>query len=110
MREYLLSIIFPVAQQYVVHVFRLSAEAPLAWVKAHADELAQRIVIDHKLERFGPYVALWVEGARFVVDDRAYTATEMLDANADDQALCGWIRSAKAGDYFPDGAGCRCVA
>lgn len=109
--EYLLSIIFPVADQYVVHEFRLATEASPSWVKDHADELARRITVDHSLERFGPYVALWVKSSRrlFVVDGRAYTAEQMLKANADDPDLCDWIRGAKPGDLFPDGAQCLCV-
>lgn len=41
-----------------------------------------------------------------------YTLAEMLAANADDEALCEWLKSARVGDEFDSGMGepCRCVA
>ena len=37
------------------------------------------------------------------------TLAEMLAANADDQALCEWLTSAKPGDEFLDGEGVVCL-
>lgn len=39
----------------------------------------------------------------------AYTLQQMLESNSDDEALCEWLEAARPGDWFPDGAGCRCV-
>lgn len=47
---------------------------------------------------------------RFEVDGATYTLQQMLAANADDEALREWLEAARPGDWFPDGAGCRCVA
>lgn len=47
---------------------------------------------------------------RFEVDGVTYTLQQMLEGNADDEALCEWLQAARPGDYFPDGLGCRAVA
>ena len=47
---------------------------------------------------------------RFEVAGATYTLQQMLEGNADDEALCEWLQAARPGDYFPDGLGCRCVA
>lgn len=47
---------------------------------------------------------------RFEVAGATYTLQQMLEGNSDDEALREWLQAAKPGDWFPDGAGCRCVA
>lgn len=37
----------------------------------------------------------------FEVDGTNYTQAEMLKANADDEPLCEWLRTAEIGDCFP---------
>lgn len=46
---------------------------------------------------------------RFEVAGATYTLQQMLESNSDDEALCEWLEAARPGDWFPDGAGCRCV-
>lgn len=46
---------------------------------------------------------------RFEVAGATYTLQQMLEGNSDDEALCEWLEAARPGDWFPDGAGCRCV-
>ncbi len=46
----------------------------------------------------------------FTVDGIEYTLAQMIAANEDDSELCEWLRSARPGDYFPNGTGCECTA
>lgn len=52
-----------------------------------------------------------MDDARFQVgeDLERYTRDEMLLANADDEALVKWLKTARVGDVFDGGQGCRCV-
>ena len=42
------------------------------------------------------------DSRRFVVDGERYSLAEMLDANAEDDVTCDWLRAAKPGDVFDD--------
>ena len=47
----------------------------------------------------------------FLIEDRAYTADEMLAANADAPDVCEWVKSARPGDKCPNVMlDCRCVS
>ena len=65
MNEFLLSVFLPLpAGHTFVLVCRVKVAQSLAWVKAHADEIAQRAVADDKVAskiNAGGYVALNVE-------------------------------------------------
>jgi hypothetical protein len=67
MKDYLLSVFLPLpAGHTFVLVCRVKVEQSLAWVKAHADEIATRAVADDKVAQkinAGAYVALSVEAA-----------------------------------------------
>lgn len=67
MKDYLLSVFLPLpAGHTFVGVYRIRVENTLAWVKAHADEIAARAVADDKVASMinaGAYVALNVEAA-----------------------------------------------
>lgn len=70
MNEFLLSVFLPLpAGHTFVSVYRVGVPniaEPLAWVKAHADEIATRAVADDKVAskiNAGAYVALNVEAA-----------------------------------------------
>lgn len=67
MNEFLLSVFLPLpAGHTMVSVYRLKVAESLAWVKAHADEIARRAVADDKVAskiNAGAYVALNVEVA-----------------------------------------------
>lgn len=67
MNEFLLSVFLPLPLGHTfVGVYRVKVAESLAWVKAHADEIAARAVADDKVARrinAGQYVALNVEVA-----------------------------------------------
>jgi hypothetical protein len=67
MKDYLLSVFLPLpAGHTMVSVYRVKVAQSLAWVKAHADEIATRAVADDKVAskiNAGAYVALNVEVA-----------------------------------------------
>jgi hypothetical protein len=50
------------------------------------------------------------ESAVFEVDGARYTLAELLEANADDSALCEWLRTAPDGDRFPALISCTKIA
>lgn len=67
MKDYLLSVFLPLpAGHTFVLVCRVTVAQSLAWVKAHADEIAARAVAEDKVAskiNAGGYVALNVEVA-----------------------------------------------
>lgn len=48
--------------------------------------------------------------AIFEVDGERYTYADMIAANADDDGLCSWLRTAQVGDVFPAFVPCTRVA
>ncbi len=46
----------------------------------------------------------------FLVEGRRVALPAFLAANADDQDLCDWARSAQPGDSFPAFVPCECIA
>jgi hypothetical protein len=67
MKDYLLSVFLPLpAGHTMVSVYRVKVAESLAWVKAHADEIATRAVADDAVAlrvNCGAYTALNVEVA-----------------------------------------------
>jgi hypothetical protein len=65
--EFLLSVFRPLPDSHtMVSVYRVGVDQSLAWVKAHADEIATRATADDKIARNinqGAYTALNVETA-----------------------------------------------
>jgi len=53
-----------------------------------------------------------IENKRFIVGSdtsTSYSTDDMLCANESDADLCDWLRTARPGDLFPDGEGCKCI-
>ena len=102
----------------VATVLNIKVDQSIEWVKQHADEIAAQD--DLNRPENPPPCALWVSvndpfvgPVRFVVGDdesTTYGLSDMLSSNSTDDGLCEWLVGARAGDYFPDGEGCKCVA